>query len=258
MVDNEIDAWADLSEMPRTEFDDSERETLDMLAKSSAFTDEEDSENDAEKSFSVQRNIKREARKPDIDHLPDCVVDGKFLGKPGDKIVIEHYASMLKDRPWLKTCAYSVIAIDEVRGDLKLIDVQTNQNALSNYITGVEYGYRFKFAAKTGNPIGARRKRRKVVPTKSVPPSRGDAVLDELVTLGEAQALKPKAPKSRSRRVYFNKKLGIHTGYAGKQYRAPENTSFQPGTEAFFEESNGSLVATSLDGLRSEVWALVQ
>lgn len=131
-------------------------------------------------AMSARERHRLETR-PNIDHLPDAVVKDEhgnmvFLARPGDKIVIERYATVLEGRPWLDTKTYTVYTIDGANGNLMLIDEELQRQAMSNYITGTQYGYRFKLPTAKMPNLGARRRGR---PRKNLlappPPPADDA-----------------------------------------------------------------------------------
>ena len=102
---------------------------------------------------------------PTIDHLPDAVIKDPMgrlvlLAKPGDKIVIERYATVLAHRPWLDTKTYTVEAIEESTGIVHLYDDELYRNSSTNYIDGPKQGYRFKLANTKGASIGQRKRGR--------------------------------------------------------------------------------------------------
>lgn len=108
-----------------------------------------------------QREAKRLASRPYIDHLIDAVVEveGKltFLPKVGDKLVIERVSTVTKNRPWLDTRVWVVNRIDAQTGRLDLWCDELNQNGVSNFIAGTQAGCRFKLVPKKG-PIFARKR----------------------------------------------------------------------------------------------------
>jgi hypothetical protein len=104
------------------------------------------------------------ANKPMIDHLPDAVEKDELgipvlLAKPGDKLVIERYATILKGSPWLDTKTYTIESIDIASGRVDLWDDDLGRNAITNYVEGLKVGYRFKLpAGRVG--IGQRKRGR--------------------------------------------------------------------------------------------------
>jgi hypothetical protein len=110
--------------------------------------------------------------KPDISSLEDALEVGddgsvKFLPAVGGKVVIER---CVEDGQWLDTNLYTVTAIDEETGALRLIRDEFGHNAMSNYIEGILRGYVFKLPPKKG-PIVKRKIRagKKMKPTLTVP-----------------------------------------------------------------------------------------
>lgn len=117
----------------------------------------------------------RLASKPVLDHLEDAVeVDElgipTFTVAPGDKVVVERYATILRGSPWLDTKVYTVESIDGVTGTLRLWDDDDKCHAMTNYITGFAAGFKFKVPpAKGGVPTSQRRRGR---PRKILPPGQ--------------------------------------------------------------------------------------
>jgi len=117
----------------------------------------------------------RLASKPVLDHLEDAVeVDDlgipTFTVAPGDKVVVERYATILRGSPWLDTKVYTVESIDGVTGTLRLWDDDDKCHAMTNYITGFAAGFKFKVPpAKGGVPTSQRRRGR---PRKILPPGQ--------------------------------------------------------------------------------------
>lgn len=117
----------------------------------------------------------RLASKPVLDHLEDAVeVDDLgipiFTVAPGDKVVVERYATILRGSPWLDTKVYTVESIDGVTGTLRLWDDDDKCHAMTNYITGLAAGFKFKVPpAKGGVPTSQRRRGR---PRKILPPGQ--------------------------------------------------------------------------------------
>lgn len=105
------------------------------------------------------------ANRPMIDHLPDAI-ERDELGravlnaKPGEKLIIERWATILKTRPWLDTKTYTILSIDEATGHLKLWDDDLQRNASTNYIDGVKAGYKFKLPTRKGMQIGKKKRGR--------------------------------------------------------------------------------------------------
>jgi len=109
---------------------------------------------------------KRErANRPMIDHLPDAI-ERDDLGRlvlnaaPGEKLIIERWATILPGRPWLDTKTYTIMTIDEATGVVRLWDDDLQRNASTNYISGVKAGYRFKVPTRKGMQIGKKKRGR--------------------------------------------------------------------------------------------------
>jgi len=106
----------------------------------------------------------RAETRPSIDDLPDAVqeIDGElvFALKPGENVIIERYFSFMKDHPWMDTQIYRVDRIDHESGTLFLYNKELQQQALSNFKTGItDYGYRFKVPMKKKHVLKTRRRR---------------------------------------------------------------------------------------------------
>jgi hypothetical protein len=95
--------------------------------------------------------------KPDISRLPDALERGKPVFKAGDKIVIERYATVLTDRPYLDTRTYRVLELDEASGAMKLYDESLCQFARDNYRYGSAHGFVYKLAM--GVVVATKKKR---------------------------------------------------------------------------------------------------
>ena len=113
---------------------------------------------------SEARERARLASKPDLSLLDDAVeLDDEgvpiFTVAPGDKVVIERYATILRGSPWLDTKVYTVESIDGVTGTLYLWDDDDKGHAMTNYITGVAAGFKFKVPPAKGGGFTSQRKR---------------------------------------------------------------------------------------------------
>ncbi len=109
--------------------------------------------------------VAKVANKPLIDHLPDAVGKDELgfpilLAAPGERIIIERYATILRGKPWLDTKTYTIETIDAASGDLSLWDDDLGRSAMSNYIEGIKFGYRFKLPTRKGMNIGQRKRGR--------------------------------------------------------------------------------------------------
>lgn len=88
-------------------------------------------------------------RAPDIDDLDDAVVDGAFLPKVGDAVVVERWFVTGEKRHWIGTNTYRVVSLHE-SGDVALTDVVSFQAAMANWRTAPGRGWRFKLPRKSG------------------------------------------------------------------------------------------------------------
>lgn len=115
--------------------------------------------------------------KPDISRLPDALVCGKPVFGPGDKIVVERYATCLTHRPYLDTRTYKVLSVDTSTGKVVLWDEALNQYGSTNYVQGSAAGYVFKMAM--GNAVATKKKRGRPRKNPIVPVTEGAAAGDE-------------------------------------------------------------------------------
>lgn len=134
-------------------------------------------------------------KRPDITHLPDALdVDGRPLFTTGDKILIERYASMLSTNPWLDTHTYTVHAIDDRTGGMRLWDETVGHWALDNYLQGPRVGQVYKMA--TERIDGKKKRKRGEKKTKKTevlaPTPKAD---------GQKRRGRPKGAKNRPRDV---------------------------------------------------------
>lgn len=109
------------------------------------------------------REAHRLASRPVIDDLADAVVKDELgrlilLAKPGEKLIVERFATILPGRPWLDTKTYTIQSIDEATGRIHLWDDELQRTALTDYISGTKAGYRFKLPVK-GRKVSSKRKR---------------------------------------------------------------------------------------------------
>lgn len=85
--------------------------------------------------------------KPDISGLPNAIgPDGFPVFVPGDRIVIERYASFLKGNPYLDTRTYRVESVDLITGRVGLWDEALSQYATDNWRHGVKIGQVYKLS----------------------------------------------------------------------------------------------------------------
>jgi hypothetical protein len=143
--------------------------------------DENTSSDDTESpnEYAVAMSAKeahRLATRPNIDDMVDAVAKDDLgrpilLAKPGEKLIVERFATILRGRPWLDTKTYTIQSIDEATGKVHLWDDELQRTALTDYIGGTAAGYRFKLPIK-GRAISSARKRgrpKKVVPVTQQP-----------------------------------------------------------------------------------------
>jgi hypothetical protein len=160
--------------------------------------------------------------KPVIDHLPDAVVTDDrgthvFLAKPGEKVVIERYATVLSHRPWLDTKTYTVMSVETVTGVVNLFDEDLHRHSSTNYVSAIKGGYRIKLATKSTD-IGKKKRGR---PRKN-PPVEVKPV--ELGTDGKPVAKKrgrPAGSKNRAKDVIQAEKAAKAKLRAAKRAKAP-------------------------------------
>jgi len=149
---------------------------------------------------------KKTSSKPLIDHLEDAVTKDEFgnlvfNAKVGDKIVIERFATVLSHRPWLDTKTYIIQGVDSVTGNLQLMDYDLGQTALSNYITGLQHGYRFKIPNAKGISIGKRKRGRpRKNPTDAPEPAKPVQLGPDGKPLAKKRG-RPAGTKNRSKEV---------------------------------------------------------
>jgi hypothetical protein len=106
-----------------------------------------------------QREARRLARKPYIDHLQDGVAEADGERVPlfdvGDRIVVERRISFLTGHPWLDTRVYVVKVIDDETGAIHCTDEEMQHYACVSFKSEFQ---RVKLAPKKG-PIFARKKK---------------------------------------------------------------------------------------------------
>jgi hypothetical protein len=101
-----------------------------------------------------QREQKRLARKPRIDHLRDgtTIHDAEVipLFDVGDRIVAERHISFLAGHPWLDTWVYVVRSIDDAKGEVHCTDEEMRHYAC----VGFKHPFtRIKLAPAKGDPF---------------------------------------------------------------------------------------------------------
>ena len=153
-----------------------------------------------------QLELKKSAAKPLIDHLKDAVTTDEFgnlvfNAKVGDKIIIERIAHVLTHKPWLDTKTYVIQGVDGVTGNLQLMDYDLGQTALSNYITGLQHGYRFKLPNAKGISIGKRKRGRpRKNPTGAPEPAKPVQLGPDGMPIAKKRG-RPAGTKNRSKEV---------------------------------------------------------
>lgn len=102
----------------------------------------------------VKAEAKRLGKRPSIDHLQPGVVNGEPQFKPGDRIVVERRASLLKGNPWLDTRVYNVKSINAANGHVQCRDWE--QHPEHGQLVTVSYTDDFmtiKLCPKSGDPF---------------------------------------------------------------------------------------------------------
>lgn len=146
----------------------------------------------------------RVASKPVIDHLPDAVGTDElgntvFLGKTGDKVIIERVATVLNHKPWLDTKTYIVTSVDPASGELRLMDTDFHRDAISNFITGIQRGYRFKLPTRKDMVIGKRKRGRPKKNPTDIPTAAPPVMLDPNGQPIKKKRGRPKGSKNRDK-----------------------------------------------------------
>jgi hypothetical protein len=150
------------------------------------------------------------ANKPMIDHLPNAVEKDEMgmltlLAIPGEKIIIERYATVLSHKPWLDTKTYTIETINAANGDLGLWDDDLGRSAMSNFIQGTKLGYRFKLpAGRVG--IGQRKRGRPKKNPTGVPEEAKPVQLDANGQPIKKKRGRPPGSKTRDRDVIMAEK----------------------------------------------------
>lgn len=139
---------------------------------------------DTASAYVAKQEAKERARlasRPNLDGLPDAVVRDDMgrmvlLTRPGERLIVERFATILPGRPWLDTKVYTVSSIDEVSGVVHLWDDALQRQAMTNYIDAIKQGYRLKLTAR-GMNISSQRKRGrpkkiKLQPTQQAEPQQ--------------------------------------------------------------------------------------
>lgn len=172
--------------------------------------DENTTQEESPNSFAQAMSAKeahRLATRPNIDDMVDAVVKdelGRYvlLVRPGEKLIVERFATILPGNPWLDTKTYTVQSVDEATGRVHLWDDELQRTALTDYIGGTKAGYRFKLPIK-GRKISSKRKRgrpRKVVAAAPVAqPTAAPVATNPDGTPVKRGRGRPKGAKNRDR-----------------------------------------------------------
>lgn len=169
-------------------------------------TTQEETPNAFVQSLSA-KEAQRLATRPNIDDFADAVVRDELgrhvlLVRPGEKLIVERFATILPGRPWLDTKTYTVQSVDEATGRVHLWDDELQRVALTDYIGGTKAGYRFKLPIK-GRKITSKRKRgrpRKVVaPAPVAQPTAAPVATNPDGTPVKRGRGRPKGAKNRDR-----------------------------------------------------------
>ena len=148
----------------------------------------------------------RLATRPNIDDLVDAVVKDDLgrqilLARPGEKLIVERFATILPGRPWLDTKTYTVHSVDEATGRVHLWDDELQRTALTDYIGGTAVGYRFKLPTKGRAVVASKRKRgrpKKVVTNLPAPPQQPAQAANPDGTPAKRGRGRPKGAKNRA------------------------------------------------------------
>lgn len=101
--------------------------------------------------------------RPEIGHLDDAIVSDPLTGlpvlrvRPGDRIVIERRAYVLRESPapWVDTRLWWVNDVDVDRGVLKLFDEALMQHGTDSFVAGLRAGQVYKLPPDDGRPWDA-------------------------------------------------------------------------------------------------------
>lgn len=178
---------------------------------------------------------------PHIDDLSDAIVDGQFLLKVGDNIVIERMIKPTGESKWFNTVLYEIIDVNLVSGDLRLFDRNVHCSALSNFINGPARGCRFKIAPP-GFKFGKSNKKIAAVGFKK------DIVVKQ----------KSDKPPGK-RRLYCTKGL-IHTRIKSIAY-GPNPTAVTAASQyshATVEKLSSDEIRLTFENGEIEIWNVIQ
>lgn len=141
---------------------------------------------------------KRLNSRPDISNLPNGIGrDGMPIFVPGDKIVIERYASFLRGNPYLDTRTYRVQKVDLVTGKLHLWDESLDQYALDNWKHGLKIGQIYKLSL--GRLVSSKKKRGRPRKEPVAPPTTPQNTPDDGTIVVKRGRGRPKGVKNRSK-----------------------------------------------------------
>lgn len=175
-------------------------------------TTQEESPNSFVQTLSA-KEAHRLATRPNIDDFADAVVRdelGRYvlLVRPGEKLIVERFATILPNNPWLDTKTYTVQSVDEATGRVHLWDDELQRTALTDYIAGTKAGYRFKLPIK-GRKVSSKRKRgrpRKVVAAAPVAQPTTAPTTNPDGTPVKRGRGRPKGAKNRDREIIVAEK----------------------------------------------------
>lgn len=181
-------------------------------------------------SKAAQREAHRLATRPQIDDLVDAVVLDELgrhllLARPGERLIIERFATILPGRPWLDTKTYTVQSIDEATGRVHLWDDELQRTALTDYIGGTKVGYRFKLPTK-GRPLVSN-KRKRGRPRKNPPPAAVPAAQDGAPQEKRRRG-RPPGAKNRPAEVIAAEKIAASAVRAAQRGRPAKSPPTSP------------------------------
>lgn len=228
-----------VAEQPESETDNSLEEWSKVILGRSEPEDDENAE--IREHLNLQaREQKRLSGRPDIDHLRDAVVevDGKlqFVQPKGTRVIIERFATVLSNRPWLDTRSYLVESVNQETGELKLQDEEMRHSSHSNFITASKLGYRFK-----------------VPETKGIYVSKAAKATKAQQKPEAAKPAKQATNNETERRIYSTKGQ-IHTRIKGIAYVPQGATQATDKMRLMTQHVGDNIKVRSVDGGWEEVW----
>jgi len=163
--------------------------------------DEEEEEFKSAGLSPEQRAARREAKRPNINHLTDAVAelpngDRVALFDVGDRIIVQRNLTWALDQ-WLDTRVYVVKSINDDTGAVHCQDDEMGHYACVGFKTP---GQLFKFAPKKGNPFKAPKVEKPVQP--DLPPGE------------KKRRGRPKGSKNRSKEVIKQERQARKEGRA--------------------------------------------